>query len=247
MGVGLHGDLHRNVKMSGETKDILGIIHERTPYSSWRCPRTVDYLKRELPQLGDHTLMTGCPVIYDAPILESSRFHRGEEVIAVTATEREDFWHRETRTIDFVAHNYPNAKRYFVVHQDYPARRKPKLMDRMFGAWRRSPIGLQHYAVARGFEVIRPASHDAAILLYGKVDMHFGSRLHAHLHMLSQNKRSFLTKVDERSTGIAEHYGFPLCDPTQFPHRNEFDFEVVRQAVLRTFPIMQKFVDSIGR
>ena len=63
--------------------------------------------------------------------------------------------------------------------------------------------------------------------------------------MLSQNKRSFLTKVDERVTGFSEHFGFPICDPGHFEDLLNFDFEKVREAALRTYPVMARFVDSL--
>ena len=120
-------------------------------------------------------------------------------------------------------------------------------MDRLLGVRRQSVYGLRRFAVARGFEIFVPSSNDAAIAFYSTVTLHVGSRLHAHLHMLSQNKWSFLTKVDERSTGIAEHFGFPLCDPGYLADYLDFDFEIVRQAAQRTFPIMEKFVGSVGQ
>ena len=44
MGVGLHGEEHRNRHMSDDTRQILGIMHQRARFSSWRCPRTLAYL-----------------------------------------------------------------------------------------------------------------------------------------------------------------------------------------------------------
>ena len=247
MGVGIHGDQHRNKLMADNTRQVLAIIHERVSYSSWRCPMTAAYLLREMPELGSKVLMTGCPVLYDKPLLESSIFTENRDVIAVTATERDDFWTRETLTIDFVARSFPSSRKVLAVHQDYLARKKPVIADHLLGAAGKSAHGLRRYAKAHGFDVITPATQEEAIAFYRTAGMHFGSRLHAHLHMLSQNKPSFLTKVDERSTGIAEHFGFPLCDAARFADYMDFDFEAVRQAALRTFPVMQKFVESIGR
>ena len=247
MGVGLHGDEHRNRQMSDDTRQILDIMHQRTRHSSWRCPRTLAYLLKEMPDLEDQALMTGCPVLYDTPLLESARFIKEDGVIAVTVTERDDFWLRETATINSVTCRFPAARKILVIHQDYLARKKLGFVDRLLGARRQSAYGLRQLAMARGFEVFVPASNDAAIAFYRTVTLHVGSRLHAHLHMLSQNKWSFLTKVDERATGIAEHFGFPLCDPGRFADYLDFDFETVRQAALRTFPVMQRFVGSVGR
>ena len=39
--------------------------------------------------------MTGCPVLYDEPLLNGSRFADQAGTVAVTVTERGDFWNRE--------------------------------------------------------------------------------------------------------------------------------------------------------
>lgn len=247
MGIGIHGEPARNRQMSPTTTEILELVHERILFSSWRCPRTVAYLRRSIPRLAPNCLMTGCPTIYDAPLLESSRFNSAQDIVAVTATERGDFWQRESRTIAFVARKYPRAEKWLVVHQDYGVKRRSWLKRSILRALHNSADALYAFAVRRGFTVVTPRSIDEGLAVYGKADMHFGSRLHAHLTMLSQNKRSYLTKVDERSTGISEHFDFPLCDPARFDDVLDFDFERVRQAALRTFPVMQKFIESVGR
>lgn len=247
MGVGIHGEPSRNRQMSLRTREILEIIHERIRFSSWRCPRTVAYLRQSIPELAPHFVMTGCPVLYDSPLLDSSRFHAGQDIVAVTATERGDFWDRETRTIDFVARKFAHAQRLLVVHQDYSVKRNSWLKGKILGALRKTSDALQTYAVRRGCKILKPASLDEGLAFYRAADLHFGSRLHAHLFMLSQNKRSYLTKVDERATGISEHFEFPLCDPAKFEDVMDFDFERVRLSALRTFPAMQKFVESIGK
>ena len=191
--------------------------------------------------------MTGCPTVYDKPLLDSSRFENGNDVVAVTTTERGDFWDRERRTIDFVARRHPHAQKWLVLHQDYRVKRRSWLKARIRRALRKSADALHAYARRRGFDVLAPRSVDEGLALYAKADLHYGSRLHAHLTMLSRNKRSYLTKVDERATGVAEHLQFPLCDPARFDDVLDFDFERVRQAALRTFPVMQRFIESIGR
>ncbi|MBI2717622.1 MAG: polysaccharide pyruvyl transferase family protein [Rhizobiales bacterium] len=247
MGIGIHGEPARNSEMSPAARETIAIIHERIRYSSWRCPRTVAYLRRSIPGLTSQFLMTGCPVLYDKPLLESSRFQIGKDIVAVTTTERGAFWDRESQTIDFVARKFPHAQKWLVVHQDYALKRKTWFAENVLGTFRKTADALQAYATHRGFRVLKPAGIDEGLAYYKAADLHFGSRLHAHLNMLSQNKRSFLTKVDERSTGISEHFEFPLCDPTKFEDVMDFDFERIRQAALRTFPVMLKFVESIGK
>jgi hypothetical protein len=247
MGVGLHGEPHRNAAMSENTRQLLDLMHARAEYSSWRCPLTVAYLLKERPKLASQVLMTGCPVLYDRPLLESTRFNTSRDVIAVTVTERDNFWTREVAVIDYAAREFPSARKLLVLHQDYLRGQQPGLLQQLTGRWLRTAQGLRSYARARGFEIRIPATHDEVIDLYRDVDLHMGSRLHAHLLMLSQNKRSFLIRVDDRSTGIAEHFGFPLCDPERLSDYQGFDFEVVRQAALRTFPVMEKFINSLPR
>src|SRR5438105_69751 len=119
MGIGIHGEPRRNAGMTAATRAILAQIHERLDNSSWRCPRTVDYLERSLPHLRGRFLMTGCPVLYAKPLLNESRFGRSEDTVAVTSTERGDFWKREAATIEFVARRFSASRRLMVIHQDY--------------------------------------------------------------------------------------------------------------------------------
>ena len=97
-----------------------------------------------------------------------------------------------------------------------------------------------------GFEIVVPSNVDAGIELYRDVvDIHFGSRLHAHLLMLSRNKRSFLMPVDERSTGFGEAFGFPLLQADQLANALSFDFEIVRQRARHHFETMRTFLGSL--
>jgi hypothetical protein len=250
-GLGIHGEPGFNDGMSDETRGILEAIHDRIEYSSWRCPVTIRYLVNAVPQLQGRLLMTGCPVIYDKPLLESDRFHDGEKVIAVTVTERNEFWARESQTIDFVAKRFPRARRYLVLHQNYSPLSRMETLRRRFlpfdPKWPNPYQRLRWYAAKRGFRVIAPESADACIDFYRTVDLHFGSRLHAHLLFLSCNKRSFLTEVDGRSRGIAEFLGFPICDPANFDQYLDFDFELARSRARDGFATMRRFLESVPK
>ncbi|UZG45397.1 hypothetical protein [Caldimonas thermodepolymerans] len=250
-GVGVHGAPQRNARMSDATKEVLRAMHERIEYSSWRCPRTVAYLREHLPELSDRFLMTGCPVLYDRPLLESARFHEGEAQVAVTVTDRGDFWEREETTLVTVAKLFPRSRRYMVLHENFrpPSFWEP-LRNRLpyAGALsfsRRSR--LRWLATQLGYEVVIPDSPDALLRFYDGLDMHFGSRLHAHLRFLSQNKRSFLTHVDERATGMSEFLGFPICDPARFGEHLSFDFEALRRRAQDAYVDMRRFLDSLSR
>lgn len=63
--------------------------------------------------------------------------------------------------------------------------------------------------------------------------------------MLSQNKWSFLIKVDERSTGIASALGFELINAGQLNRHLDTDLEVVRTSAQACKLVMQRFVDAI--
>jgi hypothetical protein len=235
IGVGIHGEPDRTKAMSQQTKAMLEVIHERSEFSSWRCPITVGYLRKFVPKLQDRFLLTGCPVLYDRPLLDSQRFKDAEHTVAVTVTERGDFWAREKATLEFVARNYPRSEKLLVLHQEVaPARR-------LFDPVRR----LRRLAGKLGFNVVAPASIAEGSAIYDRADLHFGSRLHAHLTMLSRNKKSFVVAVDDRAKGMAELFGFPLCLPDRLETYLDFDFETVRRAAQRTFPILQQFVRSL--
>lgn len=248
--VGIHGDPSVTVRMSDETKAIFEIIHERVKFSSWRCPKTIAYLNENLPHLKDRFLLTGCPVVFDRPLLDSVRFHDATRVVAVTATERGDFWEREVATLETVARNFPRSRRVLVVHQNFsPPPRFEALRDRFLKvdeAADKPAVRFRRLARKLGYRVVFPESAQAAINIYRKVDLHIGSRLHAHLRMLSQNKRSFVIPVDDRARGMAELFNFPICDPTSLESDLSFDFETVRRAAQRVYPNMQRFVRSLA-
>lgn len=250
-GIGLHGEPRLTDHLSDTTKEVLIALHEQVEFSSWRCPHTVEYLRRELPQLGPQMLMTGCPVVYDQPLLEGAPFGKAARRIAVTVTERHDFWVRETAVIDFVARHFPRAMRYLVLHQNYSP---PTLFERLSHRWLpKLPSGLnayqrlRQYAVRRGFRVICPADADTCIAFYDGIDMHIGSRLHAHLLCLSRARRSWLVPVDGRAIGMAEFLRFPLCLPSELEAALDFDFGIVHAQAREGFAVMRHFVETLPR
>lgn len=249
-GVGLNGEPGRSERLSAETRAVLEAVHTRIEFSSWRCPRTVALLRRELPHLAERFLMTGCPVLYDGPLLDSSRFHSSEASVAVTATERGNFWEQEAGVIDRVARRFPRARRYFVTHQNLsPPAAFEGLRHRMTrldpGRLPDRVEALRLYARRRGFTVVIPRDADECLRFYDGVDVHVGSRLHAHLLFLSRNKRSYLIPIDGRSLGIAEHLGFPAGPPEQLDANWDFNFEIVRDHARASFAVMERFIRSI--
>jgi len=250
-GIGIHGEPHRCDKLSPETRAVLEAVHTRIEYSSWRCPRTVALLQRELPHLAGRLLMTGCPVLYDRPLLESSSFRDAEESVAVTATERGNFWDHETKVIDLVARRFPRARRYFVTHQN---RSPPTVFEGLrhrLTWWNPEDMpdrvqALRVYALRRGFEIIIPKDADDCVQFYRGVDLHIGSRLHAHLLFLSMNRRSYLIPIDERAQGMAEYLGFPAGTPEALDSCWNWDFESVREKARAGFAVMQRFIRSLA-
>ena len=250
-GIGIHGEQGQTDTLSIATKEILRAVHERIDYSSWRCPNTLDFLKCELPELAPQLLMTGCPVIYDQPLLKGAPFEKETRRIAVTPTERHDFWARETAIIDFVARIFPRANRYLVLHQNYSPPTRLEHIRHRWLAKKTVPANdyekLRWYATQRGFRIICPSNPDAGIEFYRKVDLHIGTRLHAHLLCLSQAKRSVLVPIDERSSGIAKAFGFDLYATAELERALDFDFESVRAHALERYSVMQKFLTSLNR
>ena len=249
IGVGIHGEAGHTINMSPETRAILEIVHERIEYSSWRCPRTVRYLEASLPHLKGRFMMTGCPVAYDTPVLESKEMIDRHRVVAVTATERGDFWEREIAILEFVAKEFPRARKLLVVHQNFkPPARFEALRHRLRAADPNEDQIIHFRCVARkmGYRIVFPSSADEALRLYQSVDIHFGSRLHAHLHMLSRNKRSILVAIDDRARGMGEAFDFPLLEPNELSRWDTIDFGKIRAAIQRNFVQMERFAKSLS-
>lgn len=250
-GIGLHGAPGFNDRMAAPTRELLLSMHERIALSSWRCSQTIAYLVRELPQLADQLVMTGCPVVYDRPLLDGAPFSTGEARIAVTVTERDDFAAREQAVIEFVAQRFRRARRFLVLHQDWSPPTRWELWRHRWlpvPSERLDPFQrLRQFAVQRGFEVVVPRDADAALAFYATVDAHVGSRLHAHLLCLSRCKRSWLVPVDGRSVGIAADLGFPLCQPHELEAAMACDFEAVRANARASHREMLRFLASLPR
>lgn len=248
-GIGIHGEPGKSISLSEQTKDVLRAIHESIEYSSWRCPNTLQFLKQELPELAPQLLMTGCPVVYGRPLLGGAAFKGRTRRVAVTVTERHDFWSRETSIIDFVARTFPRAQRFLVLHQNFSPPQRLEYMRHRWLQKKEVPTNpyakLRWYAAQRGFRILAPRDSDSAIKWYENIDFHIGSRLHAHLLCLSLAKRSALVPIDERSTGIANAFGFELYNPADLDHIFNFDFETIRTHAIEHYNSMQLFVRSL--
>ncbi|PQO23093.1 hypothetical protein C2I36_09495 [Rhodobacteraceae bacterium WD3A24] len=248
MGVGLNGLPKNNCGFTPTTRAIIRAMHERIPYSSWRCPRTVALLQRAFPDLADRFLMTGCPVLYDRPLLEGEPFNTDTGRIAVTVTERGDFMFRETSTLREIARLFPDAEKLLVLHQDFRRLRRgigPSVREMLPGSWLGNVGKLHAEAKRLGYRIVAPATARECIDLYQGVDLHVGSRLHAHLLCLSRARRSFLTYVDNRSLGVSEFLDFPLVRPGGLEDHLNYDFETVRANARQSFANMRRFINSL--
>jgi hypothetical protein len=245
VGIGIHGVAAYNRSMSRETRAMLLAIHERIRFSSWRCPQTVEYLRRHCPAIADKALMTCCPVAYREPLLSGAPFSDETRRVVVTVTERGDFWERERRTIDFVARKFRRAEKVLSLHQVFPSSRPERGWRAAWNTWRGhsgTPHDLHRYAERRGFTVYRPENVDKCWKFYESCDLHLGSRLHSHLFFLSKAKRSYLSYVDERCVGISQALDFPLCEPTAWERSLAYDFEQCRAGARRCQKTMDHFV-----
>jgi hypothetical protein len=245
MGIGLHGQPSRNVRMSPLTARLLRMMHERIAFSSWRCPRTVQYLLANLPELAPKALMTGCPVQYQPPLLAGAAFSRPEKTIAVTVTDRGGkWWDREATTLKFIAQEFPKARRILSLHQDFRDF-KPHFRLKYLWAPPPKPLALHKLAETLGYELFVSETPEDFFNLYANIDGHFGSRLHAHLYLMGNAKASYLTYVDDRCAGIAEAGDFPLFDWHNFEGWRDYDFERYRRRVQEISPVMEKFLASL--
>jgi hypothetical protein len=255
LGIGIHGIEKYNREMSSLTRDILGKMHEKLRFSSWRCPLTIRYLDTWLPEVSEKYLLTGCPVMYGTPILSGEHFDVASDTVVVTVTERGEFWEREIQTIDFVARAFQSSRKVLSLHQDFVALEQKNAIGlkdqaQAYGAndtnvGFQTPMALRLYAIEKGFEIFIPGSVESCWQLYDSCNLHIGSRLHAHLYFLSQAKRSFLTFVDHRSLGFSQLLQFPLCDFRAFDQHMDYDFEIYREACLKTFGTMRLFLNYL--
>ncbi|KKQ27900.1 MAG: hypothetical protein US42_C0004G0039 [Candidatus Magasanikbacteria bacterium GW2011_GWC2_37_14] len=244
LGVGYSGLDSLNLKMTNLTKNILLQVHSGIEYSSWRCPITVRYLEANIPEIKSKFLMTGCPVIYGEKLLSGQPFTDNPERIAVTITERGNWWGREKKTIDFVANKFKGKELFLVLHQDFTKKKlKTKIKDLLK---LNPPARLIHwYAQCKGFKIIKPVSVEICQHFYDSCDLHIGSRLHAHLYCLSNCSKSFLTYVDGRATGFSEYLGFPAVDVDNIESFLDYDFEIYRTNVLKHYKNMNFFINYL--
>lgn len=247
-GIGLHETVDDETALTENSKEVLLTIHQLVEFSSWRCPITLNFLERNLPTLKGRMIMTGCPVVFDSPLLSGSKFAMKTDRIAVTVTERGDFWARETSILDFVSSSFKRSERFLVLHQDFlSTETEGSLNDKLASSptLENKIVKLRSYAIERGFKIVVPSSVVDCQDLYRTIDLHFGSRLHAHLYFLSQNKRSFFVPIDRRGIGIAMDLEFPLCSYLEMGNYLDFDFERVRNRARLRFSDMSRFIKSL--
>lgn len=246
-GMGISGHLEQNRRMSSITKAMLEEIHTRIPYSSWRCNRSINYLIQQVPAIQHKLLLTGCPVVYGNNLLSGVPFSERTGKIVVTVTERDDFWDREVKTLDFVADRFKASHKILSLHQVFDGPTVWSLLRAFTGRrkihqYKKRVSALREYALKKGFDIFYPRDAISCMDFYNTCDLHIGSRLHAHLYFLSQAKKSFLTYVDDRCVGFAETFKFPLCNYTNFDQHMGYDFEIYRACALSYFEVMKKFI-----
>ncbi|MEN8207520.1 MAG: polysaccharide pyruvyl transferase family protein [Pseudomonadota bacterium] len=248
-GIGINGESGKNISMSEETRQIISFIHERTKWSSWRCPLTIDYLEKNIPELSEHFLLTGCPVMYlGEPDMRNSIPAECAKTVAVTITDRGNYWHRETQTIDIVAKTFPTARKWLSLHQrpsEFGAKKILKSLLHGKTNRLRTTAGLCRYAEKRGFEIFQSDNVHDYLEHYRSIDTHIGSRLHAHLFFLSQRKPSFVTHVDNRAMGFSRMLGFPVYNHTNLEDCLKFDFNPCWEAMDSVRVTMDQFVNYL--
>jgi hypothetical protein len=111
--------------------------------------------------------------------------------------------------------------------------------------YKKTPLTLRAIAKKKGFKVFIPRSVKQCFDRYENIDLHLGSRLHAHLYFLSQRKPSFLTYVDDRCLGFADALDFSICEPTQFESYLDYDFSRGQSRIDGLEPVMKQFVNSV--
>lgn len=249
IGIGVNGEPGKNDAMSDETRQVMLYIHSKLKWSSWRCPLTVDYIARNLPELSEKALLTGCPVMYlGGRHGGSSHLDQAPKRIAVTFTDRDRFWDRESRTIDFINARFPSSDKVFSIHQKMPTRslrKKLKLLLTGGSDHKRLSDRLLSHAQRRGFELFSSTEVEDYLRLYRECDLHIGSRLHAHLYFLSLRKPSFLTYVDDRMLGFSQMLGFPVCDHDRLGDYMDFDFATCWNNMEAIEPTMTRFVGYV--
>ncbi len=250
MGVGLYGDDTREVRMSDTTRDMLRAIHERIELSSWRCPRTLAYLRRHLPELEPKLSMTSCPVVHAGRGTRSAApVDPASGSVAVTVTERgPGWWERESRILALVRRAFPGRRRVLVLHQQFERSRSNRFARRWFPARFGGPPDFHALAERDGMQIARPRTTDELRAAYRETSVHVGSRLHAHLYFLSQNKPSYLFAVDGRAAGFADSLRFPLLDGSERALDSLCDFGAVQTeiAALWRGP-MTRFLESVRK
>lgn len=254
-GIGIYGHQHRNQYMSSKTVDILREIHRRIKFSSWRCPRTVNYIKRSLPELSDKALMTGCPVMYgnNFPISIDFPKNTNTNSVVVTVTDRGEFWERELSVLEFVAQHFKNSEKILSLHQNFfipkwdldLASIKSLVKFEIEKQYERTPLMLRIVAQKLGFKLFIPQTVEECWDLYKNMDFHMGSRLHAHLYFLSQEKASFLTYVDDRCLGFSEALDFPICETQNLEAYLDYDFSRCQSKISELNLVISHFTDSI--
>lgn len=245
-GVGITGNAEQCGPMTKTTKELLLEIHKRIRFSSWRCPRTVDYLQKELPEIAQQFLLTGCPVVFGESVLEGVHGEKEDvKVVAFTPTERGRWAFRDVKLFNAVRRTFSSCELRVIMQQDF---RKLSLIDSLRHIARNgiTPNLFYCYARLRGAQLLFPQTATEGKSLYLDVDLHVGTRLHAHLHALGLGKRSYLVPVDGRALGFSDYLRMPAWRLEGGRLILEEDLSGYRQSALSVWPNMEKFIQTLN-
>ncbi|MGO7690270.1 hypothetical protein ACC696_37395, partial [Rhizobium ruizarguesonis] len=108
--------------------------------------------------------------------------------IAVTITDRGDFWDREIPVLKEVSELFPDKRRVLVFHQNFdpPSVFEPladRLVMRLGSQKAKTPRHLRQLARQLGYDILLADDVDRLLAFYAQVDLHVGIRLHAHIHL----------------------------------------------------------------
>jgi hypothetical protein len=206
LGVGHYGVQAMTQGLSPGSKALFTAFLERFPYISVRCDASRKYVLDSLPERSGNILMTSCPVAYPVDNIDMG-FQRKDRYrqLVVTITDRSHL-QQQLPILPAAAQLFPAERRILALHQDYGAR------------------DLWTFAEGQGYEVFRGDRYQDFIELYGRTDVHFGNRVHAHLKCLSFGVISFCTPFDLRQSYFAESLDFPLIAKLPSPEIAGYDF-----------------------
>jgi len=254
MGLGWKSDLGTSpetFKFADGAQEFINHIHKDIEDSSVRDDLTCKVIKA---QNINNVLMTGCPAWYDLKYIDKE-FSYNDSVEQIAVSLPATYHSQIPKLLKFLKERYPDSKKVITYHHGYWLKLSLGGM-KAFSCY----MAMMLAGLIYGFKPVDLSKDTKKLEIYDvKNSLHIGYRVHAHLYCLSHKIPSFLINEDVRGKGQADTLNLQSFDChdqniskalskalDEYHQSKGQNLQLGFKKIKETFPVMKKFLSSIG-